>query len=241
MRLDKQLVLPNADHVQPVDTQLMDGNGMNMPPRMLSILNLWMRRAGGLLRDVRVHQYCHLILVFLVVFLYLTARKVAGQGAGHVGNLQSTIEIAGTAWVAWIGTLTVRHGLGFNLPQRILEVYRARLARLRNVFVLNGVLCIACAFLGYHLLFFRDVTVVSNRNAELIPHAEAGGLNNIVSLDNKTAVIRLRVGQHRLVARDGDQLAASKPFNVTPFWQADETGKVSIHFADEIYEETRSN
>ncbi|WP_321493726.1 hypothetical protein [uncultured Desulfobacter sp.] len=188
---------------------------------------------------LRFQQYAHLILLFILIFIYLLCNKVNSQGAKGIKTIQTIIQIGGFGWTAFLSVIAVRHGISLDFPKKLFQTYRQALTKLFYVTALNVVLVIGIGVLSYHLTFYRDVEFLSNKKADLLLNDVPGKVLLIAKLEKgKQTKVRLKYGLRLLVARSGKELLAIDDLKIQPRWKKQVTDIIKIEFPENSYEKT---
>ena len=150
--------------------------------------------------------------------------------------------VATAAWAGLVAVSTAMYGKGETLRERLVSMYRQLLQRLSFLWLSDVVLLLACAFLIYDLLAFRQIEIYSEQDTVVTLNDAPGDLHELGVLKGKTPQkFRLELGNRHLVFSDPTTRDPqySTIVGVQPLWKSWDIDRVSTPKASKgKYEKT---
>jgi hypothetical protein len=127
---------------------------------------------------------------------------------------------------------SVIFGEAESLRKKLVDTYRKLLLSKPFLWITNVTLSAVCAVLAHLIVQYRNVTIVVNENANLYLNDVVGSVDSLGEWKGgQSRTIRMRVGQHSLVAKDQitGGLTAALQIDVKSPWRSCSCDFVSVN------------
>ena len=189
----------------------------------------------------QVSQAFHLVCLFCIPILYALLKMFSEPHDVHAAYVAHAVILGGTAWGALVIVATVRTGSEIDARANLFALYRRLLLKDLVLLILNLILGAALVTLGLELLFYRQVTFVSNSPATVMINDSPGRvliLGAVSASEPKT--FRVKTGTRSIVARNReDKLAKVDNVFIPSICSSSDVPEVDIKFEELSYETLR--
>lgn len=186
----------------------------------------------------QISQTFNLVCLFCIPVLYSLLKINSEPHDVHARFVTHALFVGGTVWAALVVVLTVRQGSEADARANVFALYRQLLFKPRVLLTLNLILGTTMIMLAMELIFYRQVSFLTNSPAVIMISDKPGQVLRLGTIEkDEQKFFRLRVGVRSLVAQDRDGKPATVGDVYIPgFWTAEAVPEVKFKFEGLSYE-----